>query len=317
MIPATIPATQELLQRGDYLADVSLATTVFLALRLQRPLLLEGEAGVGKTEIATVLAKQLGRTLLRLQCYEGLDMSSAAYEWNYPKQMLSIRMSEGARINPSLLGDKVSGANREPLGEVALGDKNLNSIYTTAFLNQRPLLQSIMPGEAGVSSPVLLIDELDRADPPFEAFLLEFLADFQMTIPELGTIKAEEPPIVIITSNRTREINDAVRRRCFYYWVGYPTASRELEIVERKTPGLASELSRQVVDFVQSLRDLGLYKSPGIAETLDWVRALSALDVVRLDPETIDSTLGLLLKYQDDLEKVRRARQDEMASSSK
>jgi MoxR-like ATPase len=282
-IPDSIAATQSLLAGANYVAGRSLATTVFLALSMQRPLFLEGEAGVGKTEIAKVLSAALNRPLVRLQCYEGLDLASAAYEWNYPRQMLEIRLAEAA-------GTATSGALSK-------------TIFDEQFLLKRPLLQALESSNAG--APVLLIDELDRADEPFEAFLLEVLADFQITIPELGVIKAKEPPIVIITSNRTREIHDAVKRRCLYFWVDYPDAQRELEIVARKVPGVNAELSRQVVEFVQRLRTRDLYKQPGVAETIDWTRALTALDKLALDPETINDTLGTLLKYQDDIAKVQ------------
>ena len=282
-IPASIAATQTLLAGADYVASRSLATTVFLALTMQRPLFLEGEAGVGKTEIAKVLASSLKRPLVRLQCYEGLDLANAAYEWNYPRQMLEIRLAEAA-----------GASDRGALAK---------SIFDPQFLLKRPLLQALESGPEG--APVLLIDELDRADEPFEAFLLEVLADFQITIPELGVIKAAEPPIVIITSNRTREIHDAVKRRCLYFWVDYPDAQRELEIVARKAPQANKELSRQVVEFVQRLRTRDLYKQPGVAETIDWTRALTALDKLALDPETINDTLGTLLKYQDDIAKIQ------------
>jgi len=282
-IPASIAATQTLLAGADYVASRSLATTVFLALTMQRPLFLEGEAGVGKTEIAKVLASSLNRPLVRLQCYEGLDLANAAYEWNYPRQMLEIRLAEAA-----------GASDRGALAK---------SIFDPQFLLKRPLLQALESSPEG--APVLLIDELDRADEPFEAFLLEVLADFQITIPELGVIKAAEPPIVIITSNRTREIHDAVKRRCLYFWVDYPDAQRELEIVSRKAPQANKELSRQVVEFVQRLRTRDLYKQPGVAETIDWTRALTALDKLALDPETINDTLGTLLKYQDDIAKIQ------------
>ena len=282
-IPASIAATQTLLAGADYVASRSLATTVFLALTMQRPLFLEGEAGVGKTEIAKVLASSLNRPLVRLQCYEGLDLANAAYEWNYPRQMLEIRLAEAA-----------GASDRGALAK---------SIFDPQFLLKRPLLQALESSPEG--APVLLIDELDRADEPFEAFLLEVLADFQITIPELGVIKAAEPPIVIITSNRTREIHDAVKRRCLYFWVDYPDAQRELEIVARKAPQANKELSRQVVEFVQRLRTRDLYKQPGVAETIDWTRALTALDKLALDPETINDTLGTLLKYQDDIAKIQ------------
>jgi MoxR-like ATPase len=281
--PTSVDETLALLAAGRYVADRSLATALFLALRLKRPLFLEGEAGVGKTEIAKVLAETLQRRLVRLQCYEGLDVASAVYEWNYARQMVEIRLAEAA-------GDRT----RESLG---------SDIYSERFLIKRPLLQAIESDPAGV--PVLLIDELDRTDEPFEAYLLEVLSDFQITIPELGTIKASEPPIVIVTSNRTREIHDALKRRCFYYWVDYPDARRELEILRVKVPQASHELSRQVVGFVQKLRKVELFKLPGIAETIDWTEALIQLDRVALDPKAVDDTLGVLLKYQDDIAKIR------------
>ncbi len=279
----TVDATSDLLRSGNYLADRSLATAIHLALKLKRPLFLEGEAGVGKTEIAKVLSATLGRNLVRLQCYEGLDVSSAVYEWNYPAQMVEIRLAEAA-------GD----AGRDQLA---------SAIFDERFLIERPILQALRPDRKG--PPVLLIDELDRADEPFEAFLLEVLSDYQVTVPELGPIVAAEPPIVIITSNRTREIHDAIKRRCFYYWVDYPTAEREAEILAVKAPGANEALSRQIVAFVQKLRDVDLYKLPGIAETIDWTNALMQLDVIDLDPASVDSTLGILLKYQDDIERLR------------
>ncbi|HEY2112921.1 MAG TPA: MoxR family ATPase [Dongiaceae bacterium] len=282
-LPASVDDTLALLARGRYVADRSLATALFLALRLRRPLFLEGEAGVGKTEIAKVLSETLGRRLVRLQCYEGLDVSSAVYEWNYSRQMVEIRLAEAA-------GDR----SRESLG---------SDIYSERFLIKRPLLQALEADASG--SPVLLIDELDRTDEPFEAYLLEVLSDFQITIPELGTIKAAEPPLVVVTSNRTREIHDALKRRCFYYWVDYPDAKRELEILRVKVPGAAEELSRQIVGFVQKLRKVELFKLPGIAETIDWTEALIQLDQVALDPKAVDDTLGVLLKYQDDIARIR------------
>ena len=282
-LPETVDETLALLGRGDYVADRSLATTVYLALARQRPLFLEGEAGVGKTEIANVLARTLERPLVRLQCYEGLDVSSAVYEWNYAAQMIEIRMAEAEGVE-----------DRAWLGK---------DVFSDRFLIKRPLLQALEPGLDG--PPVLLIDELDRTDEPFEAYLLEVLADFQITIPEIGTIKASEPPIVIVTSNRTREIHDALKRRCFYFWVDYPTVERELEILRRKAPGADARLSAQVVHFVHKLRETDLFKLPGIAETLDWVSALHQLDVIELTPEAIDDTLGVLLKYQDDIAKIR------------
>ena len=282
-LPASVDDTLALLARGRYVADRSLATALFLALKLRRPLFLEGEAGVGKTEIAKVLSETLGRRLVRLQCYEGLDVASAVYEWNYSRQMVEIRLAEAA-------GDR----SRESLG---------SDIYSERFLIRRPLLQALEADPAG--SPVLLIDELDRTDEPFEAYLLEVLSDFQITIPELGSIKATEPPLVVITSNRTREIHDALKRRCFYYWVDYPDAVRELEILKVKVPGAGAELSRQIVGFVQKLRKVELFKLPGIAETIDWTEALIQLDQVALDPKAVDDTLGVLLKYQDDIARIR------------
>lgn len=281
-LPQDVDGVAELLRGADYVSDRSLATVVHLALRLGRPLFLEGEAGVGKTEIAKVLSRALGRRLIRLQCYEGLDLSSAVYEWNYPRQMVEIRLAEAA-----------GQQDREAL----TGD-----IFSERFLIERPLLQALKPDPAG--PPVLLIDELDRADEPFEAFLLEVLSDFQITIPELGSIKAPEPPIVIITSNRTREIHDALKRRCLYHWVGYPDSQRELEILRVKAPDVSAELAREVVTFVQGLRRHDLFKLPGIAETIDWAEALIQLNKVALDPAAVDDTLGVLLKYQDDIAKI-------------
>jgi MoxR-like ATPase len=272
-----------LLREGGYIADRSLATVLYLALRLERPLFLEGEAGVGKTEIAKVLASVLARRLVRLQCYEGLDVASSVYEWNYARQMLEIRLAEAA------------AASRESIEE---------EIFTERFLVKRPLLQALELGLDG-APPVLLIDELDRTDEPFEAFLLEVLSDFQVTIPELGTIRAQKPPIVVITSNRTREIHDALKRRCFYHWVEFPSLEREMEILRVKAPGAAETLSREVVRFVQALRRQDLFKLPGVAETIDWADALTQLDKVALDPAAIDDTLGVLLKYQDDIQKIR------------
>ncbi len=283
-IPESVEAVLDLLTEGKYVADRSLATALFLALKLGRPLFLEGEAGVGKTEIGKVLAAALGRRLIRLQCYEGLDVSSAVYEWNYSLQMIDIRISEAA-------GDR----DRERIEE---------GIFSERFLIKRPLLQALEPDVSGLP-PVLLIDELDRTDEPFEAFLLEVLSDFQITIPEIGTVAAATPPIVVVTSNRTREIHDAIKRRCFYFWVDYPDAKRELEILDVKVPDAAPELSRQVVAFVQKLREKDLFKLPGVAETIDWTNALIQLDKIDLDPETVNSSLGVLLKYQDDIEKIR------------
>ncbi len=282
-LPSSIDDTAKLLAQADYVAERSLATAVFLALRMKRPLFLEGEAGVGKTEIAKVLASTLGRKLVRLQCYEGLDVASAVYEWNYSRQMIEIRLAEASGTH-----------DRDAIAQ---------DIFSERFLIRRPLLQALQGDIAG--APVLLIDELDRTDEPFEAYLLEVLADFQVTIPEIGTIKAESPPIVVITSNRTREIHDAVKRRCLYHWVDYPNAERELEILRRKAPGAADTLAREVVAFVQRLRRMDLFKLPGVAETIDWSQALVALDALALDPETINNTLGALLKYQDDIARVQ------------
>ena len=280
----SVDDTQALLVSGNYVADRALATSLYLALKLGRPLFLEGEAGVGKTEIGKVLAETLHRRLVRLQCYEGLDVSSAVYEWNYARQMLEIRMAEAE-----------GSTDREALAQ---------DIFTERFLIHRPLLQALQQHE-GAGPPVLLIDELDRTDEPFEAYLLEVLADFQITIPEIGTIKAEQPPIVIITSNRTREIHDALKRRCFYHWVDYPSAERELEIIRVRQPGADARLSAQIVGFVQRLRGEDLFKLPGVAETLDWTQALMTLDRLELDPQTINDTLGTLLKYQDDIAKIQ------------
>jgi MoxR-like ATPase len=277
--PQSIDDTLALLQGSGYVAGRDLATVVFLALKMGRPLFLEGEAGVGKTEIAKVLADGLGRKLIRLQCYEGLDINSAVYEWNYAAQMIEIRLAEAS-----------GELDRARMGQ---------DIFAEKFLIKRALLQALEP--TGEQAPVLLIDELDRTDAAFEAYLLEILSDFQITIPELGTIKAAEPPIVIITSNRTREVHDALKRRCLYHWVGYPTAARELEIVKLKRPNASAALAREVVAFVQALRQGDLFKSPGVAETLDWVSALHELDAVTLDPQTVNDTLGVLLKYQDDI----------------
>jgi MoxR-like ATPase len=284
-LPRNVEETRGLLASGRYVADASLATAVFLALKLGRPLLLEGEAGVGKTEIAKVLAETLGRRLIRLQCYEGLDAAAALYEWSYPRQMLEIRLAE--------LGGEGGAAGRERLEQ---------DIFSPRFLLKRPLLLALEPDPAG--PPVLLIDEIDRTDEPFEAFLLEILSDFQVTIPEMGTVRAPEPPIVVLTSNRTREVHDALKRRCLYHWIGYPDAARELEILRLRAPELAESLAGQIVRFVQRLRTVDLFKLPGVAETIDWARALLALDQVSLDAATVNTTLGVLLKYQDDIEKM-------------
>ena len=295
-LPATVDEAVSRLSEGDYVAERSLATAVFLTLRMRRPLFLEGEAGVGKTEVARVLARVLGRRLVRLQCYEGLDVASAVYEWNYPRQMIQIRLAEmaGAGGNGDGSGGRSEGASIESVEE---------DIFSRRFLIERPLLDALRADEAG--APVLLIDELDRADEPFEAYLLEVLADFQITIPELGTIAASEPPIVVITSNRTREIHDAIKRRCYYHWVDYPDAGRELEILRVRAPGTPEALSREVVAFVQGLRRMDLFKVPGVAETIDWAQALTQLDVLALSPDVVNDTLGSLLKYQDDIARIR------------
>ena len=281
-LPNSIDSTLDLLAKADYIADRSLATVLYLALRMGRPLFVVGEAGVGKTEIAKVLATTLGRRLIRLQCYEGLDVSAAVYEWNYGAQMIAIRLAE------------VEGE----------GDRTRieHDVFSERFLIKRPLLQALEPDPSG--PPVLLIDEIDRTDEAFEAFLLEVLADFQVTVPELGTVKAAHPPIVVVTSNRTREVHDALKRRCLYHWVGYPNAERELKILRAKVPGIAKKLSEQVVAFVQTLRKEDLFKSPGVAETLDWAGALTELNVIALDPTTVSDTLGVLLKYQDDIARL-------------
>jgi MoxR-like ATPase len=282
-LPASINDTVKLLAGAGYVADRSLATVLFLALRMGRPILLEGEAGVGKTEIAKVLAQTLGRKLIRLQCYEGLDVASAVYEWNYAAQMIAIRLAEAAGTT-----DK---------GEITA------DIFSDRYLIKRPLLQALEPDMAG--PPVLLIDELDRTDEAFEAFLLEVLSDYQVTVPELGTVKAASPPIVIVTSNRTREIHDALKRRCLYHWVDYPDADRELKIVRGKVPTAPVKLTKQIVGFVQAIRKEDLFKVPGVAETLDWASALVELDAVALDPAVVSDTLGVLLKYQDDIAKMQ------------
>ncbi len=281
-LPTSVDETVDILTAGNYVADRNLATSLYVSLSLQRPIFLEGEAGVGKTELAKVLATQFGRKLLRLQCYEGLDVSSAVYEWNYARQMIEIRLSEA-------LGDR----DRDSLAE---------DIFSERFLISRPLLSALEPASEG--APVLLIDELDRADEPFEAFLLEVLADYQITIPEIGTVQAAEPPIVLITSNRTREIHDALKRRCLYHWIDYPDAEREQAILATRVPGADQNLSRQVVAFVQELRKLDLFKLPGVAESIDWLSALGILGVNSLEADIVRQTLGVLLKYQDDIEKI-------------
>ena len=294
-IPKSIDDTLALLTGADYVADRSLATVLFLALKLGRPLFLEGEAGVGKTEIAKVLSTALGRRLIRLQCYEGLDVASAVYEWNYAQQMMAIRLSEAT-------GEK----DRTRLE---------HDVFSERYLVKRPLLQALEPSTQG--PPVLLIDELDRTDEAFEAYLLEVLSDFQITIPELGTVKAEQPPIVIITSNRTREIHDALKRRCLYHWVDYPDAEREMKIVRAKAPRASEALTREIVGFVQKLRKEDLFKSPGVAETLDWASALVELDAVALDPSQVSDTLGVLLKYQDDIARMQGAKAAELIEQVK
>jgi len=281
--PGSIAATAELLSARDYVADAKLATSVFLALKLGRPLFVEGEPGTGKTELARVLSRALGGELIRLQCYEGLDVASAAYEWNHARQLLAIRAGEA--------GDESAATG-------------VDALYSERYLIARPLLRALLPHAV---PPVLLIDELDRSDEPFEAFLLELLDEFQITIPEYGTIKAATPPIVIITSNRTREVHDAVKRRCIYQWLDYPDAARELEILRRRVPRASARLSEQIVSFVQALRKSELYKLPGVSETVEWTRALITMDTVVLDPATVDATLGLLLKYQDDIAQVQGA----------
>jgi len=282
MLPDTIEATQEMLAETGYICPRELAIVVFLSLKLGRPLFLEGEAGVGKTEIAKALAKGLGRRLIRLQCYEGLDANSAVYEWNFAAQMVAIRTAEAT-----------DGTDRKALTA---------ELFSDEFLIRRPLLEAMQPCEGG--APVLLIDELDRTDEPFEAFLLEALSDFQVTIPELGTIKAPEPPIVILTSNRTREVHDALKRRCLYHWVDYPDFDREMEILQSRAPEATESLSHEIVAFVQRLRSEDLFKKPGVAETIDWAKCLLALDAIALSPQLIADTLGAILKYQDDIMKL-------------
>ncbi len=294
-LPQSIDETLQLLSSQDYVADRSLATVLFLSLRMGRPLFLEGEAGVGKTEIAKVLSAALGRKLIRLQCYEGLDVASAVYEWNHAAQMIAIRAAEAS-------------------GTARSGDLEEN-VFSERYLIRRPVLEALEPHEGG--APVFLIDELDRTDEAFEAFLLEILSDFQVTVPELGTIRAEQPPIVIITTNRTREIHDALKRRCLYHWVDYPTAERELEIVARRVPQASETLSAEVVAFVQRLRGMDLFKVPGVAETIDWATALIELDKMAIDPETVSDTLGVLLKYQDDIQRLSEGEAAEILTDVK
>jgi MoxR-like ATPase len=293
--PASIDETLALLGGASYIAERSLATVLFLSLRLGRPLFLEGEAGVGKTEIAKVLAASLGRRLIRLQCYEGLDVAAAVYEWNYAAQMMAIRLAEAAGEH-----DK---------------DRIEHDVFSQRYLIKRPLLQALEPSPGG--PPVLLIDEIDRADEAFEAFLLEILSDFQVTIPEIGVIAAEQPPIVVITSNRTREIHDALKRRCLYHWVGYPDAAREIAIVRAKAPRAPAHLTAELVAFVQAIRKQDLFKAPGVAETLDWASALTELDAVALDPAMVSDTLGVLLKYQDDIGKIQGAKAAELIDQAR
>ncbi len=293
-MPATVADTAALLAAGGYVADTALATTVHLALAMERPLFLEGEPGTGKTEIAKVLASGLERRLVRLQCYDGLDLSAAAYEWDHARQLMAIRMAEAA-----------GGTDRQSLA---------SDIYAREFLQSRPLLSAIDPD---LPPAVLLIDELDRADEPFEAFLLELLADFQLTIPEYGTVHAKTKPVVVLTSNRTREVHDAIRRRCLYHWVDYPDARREREILARKAPGVSEKLSAEVVAFVQRLRKEDLFKLPGVAETIDWAAALMHLDAHELAPAAVDETLGVLLKYQDDIAKIRGAEAARLVDDAK
>jgi MoxR-like ATPase len=289
-VPTSIDETLAMLGGAAYIAERSLATVLFLSLRLGRPLFLEGEAGVGKTEIAKVLASALGRRLIRLQCYEGLDVAAAVYEWNYAAQMMAIRLAEAAGEH-----DK---------------DRIEHDVFSQRYLIKRPLLQALEPSPGG--PPVLLIDEIDRADEAFEAFLLEILSDFQVTIPEIGAVKAEQAPIVVITSNRTREIHDALKRRCLYHWIGYPDAAREIAIVRAKAPKAPERLTEELVAFVQAIRKQDLFKAPGVAETLDWASALSELDAVALDPAEVSDTLGVLLKYQDDIAKIQGAKANEI-----
>jgi MoxR-like ATPase len=292
---ATIDEVQDKLRATGYVCGRALATVVFLSIKLGRPIFLEGEAGVGKTEIAKALAATLDRKLIRLQCYEGLDASSAVYEWNFPAQMVAIRTAEAA-----------GGADRATLQ---------TELFSDEFLIKRPLLEAMQPDDRG--APILLIDELDRTDEPFEAFLLEALSDFQVTIPELGTIKAPEPPIVIVTSNRTREVHDALKRRCLYHWVDYPNFDREVAILKSRAPEVAEALSREIIAFVQALRTEDLFKKPGVAETIDWAKCLLALDVVTLSPEVISDTLGAILKYQDDIAKIQGSEAAKLLETAK
>ena len=319
--PANVEGAVAMLRDQGYVADVGLGTALFLSLRLRRPLLLEGEAGVGKTEVAKTLAAGLRRPLIRLQCYEGLDLASAAYEWNYAKQMIHIRAAEGggaalgSGVAPAAAGSTpAADTGSAPAADTDFAPAALaRDVFSEEFLTRRPLLSALDPAD-GVA-PVLLIDELDRTDEPFEAYLLEVLSDFQITIPELGTVTAAEPPHVVITSNRTREIHDALKRRCIYHWIDYPTAERELEILASRVPDAPEQLSVQVVTFVQKVRELELFKRPGVAETLDWTRALMALDRHTLDRETAHRTLGVLLKYQDDLARMAEGGVEEVMAA--
>jgi MoxR-like ATPase len=291
MMPESVEETQKALEAHRYIADKGLSVAVFLALKLGRPLLLEGEPGVGKTEIVKVLAEMLSTRLIRLQCYEGLDISNAVYEWDYARQLMQIRLLEA------------SGERDQ--------EKVRHEVFSQEFLLKRPLLQALESQNG--KAPVLLIDELDRADEEFEAFLLEFLSDWQITVPEVGTLKAEKPPVVVITSNRTREIHDALKRRCMYYWIDYPSFEKEYRIVQEKVPGVPEKLAQQAVAFVQELRKQDLYKAPGVAETLDWASSLLALGQTALSPEVIEETLGVLLKYQDDVVKAKNQARDLLA----
>ncbi|MFN8375127.1 MAG: MoxR family ATPase [Anaerolineae bacterium] len=280
----SVDSVQQALNNNTYIAERSLATAIYLSLRMQKPLFLEGEAGVGKTEVAKTLARILDTDLIRLQCYEGLDVSTALYEWNYAHQLLYLRLLEA------------SGASR---------DEMQHGLFTREFLQARPLLQALDASASG-NPPVLLIDEIDRADEEFEAFLLELLSDFQITIPEIGTIKAETPPVVVITSNRTREIHDALKRRCLYYWIEYPSFQKELNIVQIKAPAVKPMLAKQITAFIQEMRRMELFKSPGVAETIDWTAALIALDQRELSPEIVQDTVGVILKYQDDIDTLNK-----------
>ncbi|MBL41260.1 MAG: ATPase [Rhodospirillaceae bacterium] len=292
ILPETIEETEKLLLSGNYVSDRSLSTSIFLSLKLNKPLFLEGEAGVGKTELAYVLSKTLNKKLIRLQCYEGLDISSAAYEWNYPAQMIEIRLSEN----------------------ISKKEEILQNIYSEKFLTKRPLLQALDNNE---ESPILLIDELDRTDAPFEAFLLEILSDFQLSIPEYKTFKAKTPPLIILTSNRTREIHDAIKRRCFYHWIDYPSYEKELNILKIQLPKISNDLNNKIVKFVQELRKQDLYKLPGVSETIDWASAITNLNNNSLEKEIVENTLGALLKYQDDIVRIKGKEVDNILNKIK